>query len=167
VIQIRQRLKEAQDRKKSYVDAHRTDRSYKVGDQFFIHIRPNKSTIRFRKGTKFSPRFIGLFKIQEKIGPVAYRLILPPHLHKTHNVFHVFVLCHYVVDESHKLNWKELQVSDARTLTVEPLFILDRRVRQLRNRLVDQVKVQWDKYSPGSATWEDAKTLRRDHPSLF
>ena len=53
------------------------------------------------------------------------------------------------------------------TLTVEPLHILDHRVRQLRNRLVDQVKVQWDKYSPGYATWEDAETLQRDHPSLF
>jgi hypothetical protein len=104
VIHIRQRLKEAQDRQKIYVDAHRTNRSYKVGDQVFIRIRPNKSTIRFRKGTKLSPRFIGPFKIQEKIGHVAYRLVLPPHLHKTHNVFHVFVLRHYVVDDSHKLN---------------------------------------------------------------
>ena len=81
-----------------------------------------------QKGTKLSPRFIGPFKIQEKIGPIAYRLVLPPHLHKTHNVFHVSVLRHYVADESHKLNWKELQVSDAGTLTVEPLCILDRRV---------------------------------------
>jgi hypothetical protein len=111
-------------------------------------------------GTKLSPRFIGPFRIQEKIGPVAYRLVLPPHLHKTHNVFHVSILRHYVADESHKLNWKELQVSDVGTLTVEPLRILDRRVRQLRNRLVDQVKVQWDKYSLGSATWEDTETLR-------
>jgi hypothetical protein len=108
VIQIRQRLKEAQDRKKIYVDAHRTNRSYKVGDQVFIRIKPNKSTIWFGKGKNLSPRFIGLFKIQEKIGPVSYCLVLPPHLHKNHNIFHVFILCHYVVDESHKLNWKEL-----------------------------------------------------------
>jgi hypothetical protein len=66
---------------------------------------------------------------------------MPPHLHKTHNVFHVFVLRHYVADESHKLNWKELQVSDVGSLMVESLRILDRRVRQLRNRLVEQVKV--------------------------
>jgi hypothetical protein len=108
VIQIRQRLKEARDRQKSYADAHRIDRSYKVGDQVFICIRLNKSTIRFGKGTKLS-RFIGSFKIQERIGLVAYRLVLPPHLHKTHNVFHVSALRHYVADESHKLNWKELQ----------------------------------------------------------
>jgi hypothetical protein len=108
-----------------------------VGDQVFVRIGPNKSTIRFGKGTKLSPRFIGSFRIQEKIGPVAYRLVVPPHLHKTHNVFHVSFLRHYVVDESHKLNWKELQVSNVGTFTVEPLRILDRRVRQLRNRLVD------------------------------
>jgi hypothetical protein len=167
VIKIRRRLKEAHDRQKSYVDAHRTNRSCKVGDQVSICIRHNKSTIRFGKGTKLSPRFIGPFRIQEKIGPVAYRLVLPPHLHKTHNVFHVSVLCHYVADESHKLNWKELQVSDVGTLMVESLRILDRRVRRLRNCLVDQVKVHWDKYSPGSATWEDAEMLRRDFPSLF
>jgi hypothetical protein len=128
VIHIRKRLKEAWDRKKSYADAHRIDRSYEVGDQVFICIRPNKSTIWFRKGTKLSPQFIGPFRIQEKIGPVAYHLVLPPHLHKTHNVFHVSVLRHYVVDESHKLNWKELQVLDTGTLMIEPLCILDRRV---------------------------------------
>jgi hypothetical protein len=128
VIQIRQRLKEAQDRQKIYADAHRTDRSYEVGDKFSIHIRPNKSTIWFGKGTKLSPQFIGPFRIQEKIGPIAYRLVLPPHLHKTHNVFHVSVLHHYVANESHKLNWKELQVSDVGTLTIEPLCILDHRV---------------------------------------
>ena len=65
------------------------------------------------------------------------------------------------------MNWKELQVLDAGTLMVEPLRILDHRVRQLRNRLVDQVKVQWDNFSPGSATWEDVETLQRDYPSLF
>ena len=120
-----------------------------------------------REGDKVVTRFIGPFRIQEKIRPVTYRLVLPPDLHKTHNVFHASVLHHYVVHESHKLNWKGLQVSDAGTLMVEPLCILDHRVRQLRNRLVDQVKVQWDKYSPRSATWEDTETLRRSYPLLF
>ena len=114
-----------------------------------------------------SPQFIGPFEILEKVGPVAYHLVLPPHLHKTHNVFHVSILRHYVADESHKINWKELQVSDEGTIRVEPLLILDHRVKQLRHRLVDQVKVQWDRYSPGSATWEDAETMRRDYPTLF
>jgi len=55
VIQIRQGLKEARDRHKSCVDAHRTDQSYEVGDLVFILMGPNKSTIRFLKGTKLLP----------------------------------------------------------------------------------------------------------------
>jgi hypothetical protein len=81
--------------------------------------------------------------------------------------FMYLFLRHYVADEEHKLNWKELQVSDVGTLMVEPLRILDRRVRQLKNCLVDQIKVQWDKYSLGYATWEDVETLQRDYLSLF
>ena len=80
-----------------------------MGDQFFIRIKPNKSTIRFGKGTKLLPQFIGPFKIQEIIGIISYHLILQLNLYKTHNGFHVSILCHYVVDEYHKLNWKELQ----------------------------------------------------------
>eukprot|EP00253_Pinus_taeda_P028742 PITA_28742 len=166
VSQIRQQLKEAQDRQKSYADAHRTDRRYEVGDQVFIRIKPNKSTIRFGKGTKLSPRFIGPFKVVERVGPVAYRLALPPHLHRIHNVFHVSVLRHYISDPSHNIQWRELQVSDEGVITVEPLRILERRVRQLRNRLVDQVKVQWDKYSPGSATWENTEDICQRYPNL-
>eukprot|EP00253_Pinus_taeda_P017332 PITA_17332 len=166
VRQIRQRLKEAQDRQKSYADAHRTDRRYEVGDQVFIRIKPNKSIIRFGKGTKLSPRFIGPFKVVERVGPVAYCLALPPHLHKIHNVFRVSVLRHYIADLSHNLQWKELQVSDEGVISIEPLRILERRVRQLRNRLVDQVKVQWDKYSPGSATWENTEDICQKYPRL-
>lgn len=92
VKQVRQRLKEAQDRQKSYADSHRIDRSYEVGDQVFIRIRPNKSTFRFGKGMKLSPRFLGPFMIKEQIGPFSYRLVLLPHLHKTHDVIHVSVL---------------------------------------------------------------------------
>jgi hypothetical protein len=84
---------------------------------------------------------------------------MPPNLHKTHNVFHVSILLHYVADESHKPNWKELQLWDSGTLRVKPLHILDHRVQHLRNHLVDQVKVEWDKYSARSATSEDEETL--------
>jgi hypothetical protein len=93
-IYIRQFLKESRDRQKIHVDAHRIDRSYKVGDRVVIHIRPNKSIIQFEKGTKLLPQFIRPFEIRERIGPVAYCLVLPSHLHKIHDVFHVSILQH-------------------------------------------------------------------------
>jgi hypothetical protein len=56
---IKGRLKEVQDRQKSYVDAHRVDRSYKVGDKVFLQVRPQKSSIKFGKGAKLSPMVCG------------------------------------------------------------------------------------------------------------
>jgi hypothetical protein len=60
-----------------------------------------------------------------------------------------------------------LHVSDEGALTAEPVRISDQRVRQLRRRMVDQVKVQWDSYSPHPATWEDAYDMHQQFTFLF
>ena len=116
---IHARLKEAQDRQKSYADAHRIDRSYEVGDKVFLRVRPQKSSIKFGKGAKLSPRFVGPFVILEKLGPVAYRLALPSSLSRMHNVFHVSILRHYISDPSHVINLSNLQISDDGVLMAE------------------------------------------------
>jgi hypothetical protein len=84
-----------------------------------------------------------------------------------HDVFHVSVLRHYISDPTHVIDLSSLQVSDEGALMAEPVRILDHRVRQLRRRTVDQVKVQWDSYSPHSTTWEDADDMRQQFPFLF
>ena len=89
---IRQRIKEVQDRQKSYADAHRVDRNYKFGDQLFLQVKPHKSLIKFGKGAKLSPRFVGNFEIVERKGHVAYRLAFPDSLRRMHDVFHVSIL---------------------------------------------------------------------------
>jgi hypothetical protein len=144
---IRQRIKEAQDRHKSYADAHRVDCSYEVGDRVFLRVKLHKSSIKFRKEAKLSPRFVGPFEIVERKGPVAYRLALPDSLRCMHDVFHVYVLRHYISDPTHVIDMSSLQVSDEGALTAEPVHILDHRVRQLWRRTIEQVKVQWDSYS--------------------
>ena len=88
---IRQRIKEAHDRQKSYANVHHVDHSYEVGDQVFLWVKPHKSLIKFGKGDKLSPRFVGPFKIVEKKEPMAYRLALPDSLRHMHDVFHIFV----------------------------------------------------------------------------
>ena len=89
---VKQRLKEARDCQKSYADAKRIDRNFEEGSQVFIRIKPFKSPFRTSKGTKLSPRFVGPFTILERIGPVSYKLELPFHLRRMHNVFHVSML---------------------------------------------------------------------------
>jgi hypothetical protein len=126
-----------------------------------LRVKPHKSLIKFGKGAKLSPRFVGPFKVVERKGPVAYQLALPDSLRRMHNVFHIFVLRHYISDPTHVIDMSYLQVSDEGALTAEPVHILDHCVRQLQRQTVDQVKVQWDSYSLHSTTWEDAYDMRQ------
>ncbi|KAA3470061.1 DNA/RNA polymerases superfamily protein [Gossypium australe] len=83
---IHDSLKAASDRQKSYADLKWKDIEFEIGDKVFLKVSPEG---------KLSPRFIGLYEIIERIGSVAYRLMLPPKLEKIHNVFHVSMLRRY------------------------------------------------------------------------
>ena len=84
-----------------------------------------------------------------------------------HDVFHIFVLKHYISDPTHVLKMDDLQLSEDGAVRVEPQCILDRRTRQLRRHTVDHVKIQWDQYSAELSTWEEADTMRHEFPYLF
>lgn len=89
---IRERLKSAQDRHKSYADKKRRPIEFLVGDKVMLKVSPWKGVIRFGKRGKLSPRLLGPFKVLERIGSQAYRLDLPPELPRIHNTFHVCYL---------------------------------------------------------------------------
>ena len=91
VLQIKQNLKVAQDRKKSYVDWKRTTRQYIVGEHVFLRVKQNKSTLRTRSYAKIAPRYVGPFKILDRIGLVAYQMALPPYI-RIHDFFHIYLL---------------------------------------------------------------------------
>ena len=133
----------------------------------FLRISPNRGVIRFGKTGKLSPRFIGPFDILEKVGDVAYRLALPPSLVGVHDVFHVSQLRKYVSDPSHAVDFSEITVRPDLTYGQQPVAILDRRQKQLRNKTVDLVRVQWRHGSPGESTWEREEEMRERYPHLF
>ncbi|KAL4360540.1 hypothetical protein GQ457_04G019860 [Hibiscus cannabinus] len=89
---IHDRLQQAFDRHKAYVDTKRQDIRYEVGDKVFLKVLPWNKVLRFGKKGKLSPRYIGPFEVIEKVGSVAYRLALPLEFDKIHNVFHVSML---------------------------------------------------------------------------
>ena len=93
---IRSRLLTAQRRKKSYADRRRRPLEFEVGDHVFL-----MGVVRFGKRGKLSPRFIGPFKILERVGTVAYQLALLPSLSGVHEVVHVSMLQKYTPDPTH------------------------------------------------------------------
>ncbi|XP_075524505.1 uncharacterized protein LOC142556895 [Primulina tabacum] len=111
VAKIRDRMKTAQSRRKSYADKRRRDLEFAVGDHIFIKIATMKDVMRFGKKCKLCPRFIGPFEILDRVGALAYRVALSPSLAGVHNVFYVSMLCKYMSNPSHVLNFEPLQLT--------------------------------------------------------
>jgi hypothetical protein len=86
---IRENLKMAQMRQKSYHDKGTTPRHFEVGDYVYLKVSPTKGVQRFGVKGKLAPRYIGPYEVIEVCGPVAYRMQLPKRFSAVHNVFHV------------------------------------------------------------------------------
>ena len=164
---IQQRLKAANDRQRSYVNLKRNDIEYEVRDKVFLKVSPWKKILHFGRKGKLSPRFIDPYKILERVGLVAYRLALPLKLAKLHDLFHVSMLRRYRSDKSHILPVQDIQVQEDFTFDEESKVILDREIRQLRNKKVPPVKVLWQHHDMEEATWEPELKIRVQYPQLF
>ncbi|KAD0111625.1 hypothetical protein E3N88_44775 [Mikania micrantha] len=118
---IQERIKVARDRQKSYADNRHRPLEFQVGDRVMLKVSPWKGIFRFGKRGKLSPRFVGPFKILERIGPVAYRLELPLELSNIHDVFHVSNLKKCLTDESLIVPLEEIHIDEKLQFSEEPV----------------------------------------------
>jgi hypothetical protein len=153
MLKIKHNLKDSQDRKKIYADKGRTHREFKVGDHVFLKVKANRSSMKLGNYSKLVARYCEPFEILERIGPMAYMISLPASM-SIHNVFHVSFLNKYIHDTNHVIDWNVIQVEKENAFQVHLVHILDRKIKQLRNRAIGIVKVQWNGYGPGDTTWE-------------
>ncbi|KAL0537606.1 hypothetical protein IC582_026589 [Cucumis melo] len=167
IQKIRSRMHTAQSSQKSYADVRRKDLEFEVGDKVFLKVAPMRGVLRFERRGKLSPRFVGPFEILERIGPVAYRLALPPSLSTVHDVFHVSMLRKYVPDPSHVVDYEPLEIDENLSYTEQPVEVLAREVKTLRNKEIPLVKVLWRNHRVEEATWEREDDMRSSYPELF
>ena len=139
---IQDRLLMAQNRQKSYVDRNIRDLEFMVGERVLLKVSPMKGVMRFGKKGKLSPRYIGPFKIVERIGEVAYQLALPPGLSGVHPVFHISMLKKYHQGGDHVIQWDSVLLDQNLTFEEESITILDRQIRKLRSKEIASVKVR-------------------------
>ncbi|KAA0026019.1 pol protein [Cucumis melo var. makuwa] len=154
----------AQSRQKSYADVRRKDLEFDVGDKVFLKVAPMKGVLRFERRGKLSSRFVGSFEILEQIDPIAYRLSLPPSLSAVHDVFHVSKLRKYVPDPSHVVDYEPLEIDENLSYTEQPVEVLAREVKMLRNREIPLVKVLWRNHRVEEATWKRENDRAPPHP---
>ena len=167
IDQIRERLKMAQDRQKSYADKRRRPIEFQVGDRVMLKVSPWKGVIRFRKRGKLGPRYIGPFRIIDRVGKVAYRLELPEELNSIHNTFHVSQLRKCLADEAQYIPLADITVDEKLGYVEEPVEILDTMVKKLRKREVLLLKVRWKHRKGSECTWEPEEDLIKYYPAFY
>ncbi|GJV92595.1 putative reverse transcriptase domain-containing protein [Tanacetum coccineum] len=158
VVLIKEKLKAARDRQKSYADNRRKPLEFEVGDQVLLKVSPWKGMICFGKKGELTPRYVGPFKILKRIGPVAYRLRLPKEMSEVHNTFHVSNLKKCLADANLHVPLDEIKIDKTLHFVEEPVDIMDREVKTLKCSKIPIVKVHWNSKRGPEFTWE-----REDH----
>ena len=165
IIQIR--LKAAQDRQRRYADPLRKNINFEVGEPVLLKVSPWKGLIRFGKKGKLSPRYVGPFEILKKVGKVAYELALPPDMQHIHNVFHVSMLKKFNPDSSCVIEYEPIEIQPDLSYVEQPVQILDKQDRVLRNKSIPMVKVLWKNPVVEESTCELESEMLEKYPYLF
>ena len=149
-------LQAAQERQKACADKHRREVSFQVGDLVLlstrnVRVKKNQEMVR-----KLMPKWLGPLKVLEKVGALALKLELPPHL-RMHPVFHVSLVKPYHSDG------KYVPIPPMDYLENEPLFkvdaLLDSRMRKKGSKRITEYLVRWAGYSPIHDSWEPASNI--------
>ncbi|GJW99704.1 putative reverse transcriptase domain-containing protein [Tanacetum coccineum] len=167
IVQIKSRIQATCDRQKSYADVRRKPLEFQVGDKVMLKVSPWKGVIRFGKWGKLNPRYIGPFKIIAKVGTVAYRLELPERLSRVHSTFHFSKLKKCMADEPLGIPLDEIQIDDKLHFVEEPVKIMDREVKRLKQSRIPIVKVRWNYKRGPEFTWEREDQMQKKYPHLF
>jgi hypothetical protein len=143
---IREQLRAAQSRYKSYADNRRR--------RVYLKLTPRKGILRHPRGGKLSSRYLRPFPILERVGPVEYRLDLPDGLTGIHDMFHISQLKKYNPNAEHVLNDKPLQLQLNLSYVEKPVKVIEQSIKKLRNKKIPIVKIIWEHHGNQDATWE-------------
>ncbi|GKE22479.1 hypothetical protein Tco_1433991 [Tanacetum coccineum] len=140
IVQIKNRLLAARSRQKSYADVRRKPLEFEVGDKVMLKVSPWKGGVRFGKCGKLSPRYIGPFKI---------------------------LLRKWLLDEELIIPLDEVRIDEKLHFIEEPIEIMDREVKQLKQSRIPIVKVRWNSSRGPEYTWEREDQMWKKYPHLF
>ncbi|GJY07249.1 putative reverse transcriptase domain-containing protein [Tanacetum coccineum] len=167
IVQIKNRLLATCSRQKSYAGVRRKPLEFEVGGKVMLKVSPWKGVVQFGKRGKLSPRYIGPFKILSRVGPEAYKLKLPRELQGVYNTFHDSNLKKCLSDEDLIIPLDEVRIDEKFYFIKEPIEIMDREVKQLKQSRIPIVKIRWNPSRGPEYTWEWEDQMWKKYPHLF
>ncbi|GKC81956.1 putative reverse transcriptase domain-containing protein [Tanacetum coccineum] len=126
-----------------------------------------KHRLQALRDQHLNPRYIGPFKILAKVGTVAYRLELPEKLSRVHSTFYVSNLKKCLSDEPLAIPLDEIHIDEKLNFIEEPVEIMDREVKRLKQSCIPIVKVHWNSRRGPEYTWERKDQMQKKYPQLF
>nr|GFB99904.1 putative reverse transcriptase domain-containing protein [Tanacetum cinerariifolium] len=150
-----------------FVGPRRKPLEFQVDDRVIMKVSHWKGVVRFGKRGKLNPRYIGPFKVLAKIGTVAYRPELPNQLSRVHSTFYVSNLKKCLSDEPLEISFDEVHIDDKLRFVEEPVDVMDREVKRLKQSRIPIIKVQWNSRRGPEFTWEREDQFRKKYPQLF
>ncbi|GJS94592.1 putative reverse transcriptase domain-containing protein [Tanacetum coccineum] len=167
IIQIKQRMQVARDRQKSYTDLNRKPMEFQVGDKVMLKVSPWKGVVYFGKRGKLNLRYVGPFKVLERVGDVSYKLELSEELSRVHNTFHVSNLKRCHADEPLVVPLDRLRFDDKLHFIEDPVEIMDREVKRLKRSRIPIIKVRCNSRRGPELTWEHEDQFREKYTYLL
>ncbi|GJZ64650.1 putative reverse transcriptase domain-containing protein [Tanacetum coccineum] len=164
---IKNRLLTVRSRQKSYADRRTKPLEFEVSDMVLLKVSPWNGAVRFGKRRKLSPCYIGQFKILARVGHVAYTLELPEELKGIHSTFHVSNLKKCLAKGDIVVPMDEIQHDDKLHMIEEPVEVVDRKVKRLKQSRIPIVKVRWNSQRGPEFTWEREDQIKKKYPHLF
>ncbi|GKD59805.1 hypothetical protein Tco_1297314 [Tanacetum coccineum] len=126
-----------------------------------------KGVVRFGKREKLNPRYVGPFKVLEKVRSVSYKLELPQELSTVDNTFHVSNLKKCYSDEPLAVLLEGLHIDDKLQFVEEPVEIMEREIKRLKRSHIPLIKVRWNSRRGPEFTWEREDSFKKKYPHLF
>ncbi|KAK1663768.1 hypothetical protein QYE76_051927 [Lolium multiflorum] len=172
VHKIREYLKTAQSRQKSYADKRRREMTFEIGDFVYLKVSPLKGMQRFQLKGKLAPRYVGPFKVLSRRGEVSYKLELPEEMAAIHDVFHISLLrkCLEVPEKTEvfkNIDHRSVDINTDLTYREVPIRILEEAYRTTHTRSIKFLKIQWSNHTKDEATWEREEDMKKEYPDLF
>ncbi|GJX10411.1 putative reverse transcriptase domain-containing protein [Tanacetum coccineum] len=131
-------------RQKSYADKRLKPLEFEVGDMVLLKVSPRKGIVCFGKREKLSPHYIRPFKILVRVGPVPFALELLEELKGVHSTFHVSNLKKCLAEGDVVIPMEEIQLDDKLHMIEEPIEIVDREVKRLKQSRIPIVNAHWN-----------------------